>query len=117
MRISIEGHSDDTIGAYGLPSEFYSLQSGQDGAMDDYDTCANNKPPMTFDIIAPTEGRLRVTCVYNGCWSFAIGLVDEDDPTPGFLDRLRIVRDGYSMNVELDVPDDTCVVWNDKSRR
>jgi uncharacterized GH25 family protein len=110
--LKIEGRSDDTIGAYGLPYSAYSMASGGE-AMDDRDTAANNTPPKTFDIITPDEGRCRVTCIYNGCWSFAVGLVDEDDETPYFLCSAKFKRNDYSVNVELAVPDGTRVVWND----
>lgn len=116
MKLSIEGRSDDTIGAYGLPNDAYSFNDGSDGAMDDYDTCANNDPPLTFDIVTADEGRLRVTAIYNGCWSFAVGLVDEDDPTPDLLARMHHTRDSHSVGIVIDIPDDTKVIWNRRQR-
>jgi hypothetical protein len=112
MRIEIQGRSDDTIGAYGLPADAYANDDGGE-AMDDRDTCGNNDPPSTFDIISDvTRERCRVTCIYNGCWSFAVGLVDEDDDAPLFLETARLRRREHGIDVLLDVPEGTRVVWN-----
>lgn len=58
-------------------------------------------------------GRMRVHAIYDGCWSFAPGLVDEDDEWPGW--PIRFKRDPkvreYTLLMEIDAPGDTTVTW------
>lgn len=55
-------------------------------------------------------GRLRVHAVYDGCWSFAVGQVDESIPLPDWPVRLKWPGGrGYSTRLEIDVPDDVKV--------
>jgi hypothetical protein len=54
-------------------------------------------------------GKMRIHAVYDGCWSFAVGQVDEEIPLPDWPVRLGAHDSGYSTRLEIDVPDDVKV--------
>ncbi len=51
-------------------------------------------------------GKLRVYAIYDGCWMFAVGQVDEGIPLPDWPMRFTQHSEGYSAQMEIDVPDD-----------
>ena len=56
-------------------------------------------------------GLMRVRALYDGCWSFAVGQIDEDFPLPDWPIRIRQSdRVVYSVLLEVDLPDDRAVV-------
>ncbi len=57
-------------------------------------------------------GKMRIHAIYDGCWSFAVGQVDEDIALPDWPIRIR--SEGYSAIVEIDVPDDVKVFMERK---
>lgn len=63
-------------------------------------------------------GLMRVHAIYDGCWSFAVGQVDEDIPLPDWPVRVRWPGGrGYSTRLEVDVPDDVKVFREPEERR
>ena len=83
------GHSDDIVYVEGVKGgdEFGCYQSDDDKLVH-----------ATFVL----GGKLKVYAIYDGCWSFAVGLVDEDD-IPEWPIRHKGFG-GHSSIVEIDVP-------------
>lgn len=55
-------------------------------------------------------GKMRIHSIYDGCWSFAVGQVDEEIPLPDWPIRIKWPGGrGYSTRLEIDVPDDVKV--------
>lgn len=59
-------------------------------------------------------GMMRIHAIYDGCWSFAVGMVDEEIPLPDW--PVRLTSEGYSMVLEIDVPD-TVKVFQEKESK
>lgn len=58
-----------------------------------------------WDIVAGTE-RLRVHAIYDGTWSFAPGLVSEDDELPSWEVRVSPSEEcGYSVKLTVVAPE------------
>lgn len=58
-----------------------------------------------FDLIAAEGPGLRITAVYDGCWSFAPGLLDEDEDLPEWIDTFSLAADGYTVKASISVPE------------
>lgn len=55
-------------------------------------------------------GKMRIHAIYDGCWSFAVGQVDEDIPLPDWPIRVKQgIENRYTTAIEIDVPDDVKV--------
>lgn len=50
---------------------------------------------------------IRVEYAGNGCWSILVGQIDED--TPVTAKNITLVADGYTMVLDMEVPDDAYV--------
>lgn len=88
---SMYGASDDLIEASGVrgAKEFYSLEDG------------------TYHGSFNLGGKMRIHAIYDGCWSFAVGQIDEEIPLPDWPIRIgRTPECAYSTLLEIDVPDD-----------
>lgn len=48
--------------------------------------------------------RLSVYAIYDGCWHFSVGQIEEGDKDPGWLQH--IVFERYTTKLTLDVQDD-----------
>lgn len=96
-QFEICGASDDIIQTKGI------LGCDEHGAYD---------VQRTFRIVS-SEGRLRIHAIYDGCWCFAIGQVEEDDHVPCW--ELESSYEGYSQILIIKVPDDAALIkeWND----
>ena len=81
--IKFYGHSDDLV----------IVSNGKDE--DEY-------TDRTFNLIGIGEG-MKVKAVYYGCWSFAVGKLDEDIHFPDW--NIKHESHGYSMVVTISVPD------------
>jgi hypothetical protein len=60
-------------------------------------------------------GKMRIYAIYDGCWMFAVGQVDEEIPLPDW--PIRIVQSRkvpYSVELQIDVPDDVKVFLEGK---
>ena len=51
-------------------------------------------------------GQVRVFSVYDGTWSFAVGMVDEDTPLPWPVRVQACPEVAYSVEVLIEVPND-----------
>ena len=96
---SFYGASDDLIEIAGVP-----------GA-DEFNICKDGPYIATFNL----GGKVRIHAFYDGCWSFAVGQVDEDIPLPDWPIRITQHEKGYSTQLEIDVPDDTKVFLEERS--
>ena len=106
---TIHGGSDDLIETAGIPGcgEFNVICDG----------------PYMGSVRIDSEvedASVRVHCIYDGCWSFAVGQVTDDEPFPAW--PIKVDRGGdklpeYSMRVWIDVPDDAVLVPEFKVRR
>jgi hypothetical protein len=100
MKIRIYGASDDLIEVEGCKNadEFNSYERG----------------PVMWrgDLRAPDGDVVRAYALFDGCWSIALGQVDEDRPLPDW--DIQIVQEGrYSTAAQIDAPDGTVLenVW------
>ena len=50
-------------------------------------------------------GVMKVYALYDGCWHFSIGPVGEGIPLPNWPVRYKLHERGYSVQLEIDVPD------------
>lgn len=55
-----------------------------------------------------SEG-LRVHAIYDGCWTFAVGRLDEDKPLPGWRWELREGDRPYALELRITAPADALV--------
>ena len=96
--VTIYGASDDLIEVEGSilpePDEFSPAQ----------------KSPGVVKIEDPEGGRLLVFVQYasndlSPCWMIGLSQVDENDLLPAWPIRWAIHERGYSMKLEIDLPD------------
>jgi len=95
--LTFSGHSDDNVcirttqhlpgKVVGNSNEYGCFKAGAGIVM------------ATFVI----EKAMQVICLYDGCWSFAVGQVDEDIPLPEWPVRLKGSK-GYTSFLEITVP-------------
>ena len=54
--------------------------------------------------------------VRNGCWSIGFCQLGEDVPIPEWARNIKMnmAENGYSVQMELEVPDDTRVEWEEE---
>ena len=105
--LTIYGASDDLIEMEGVPGadEFGAWGNGEGGIRGSF----------------VLGGQMRILAIYGkrGCWSFALGQVDEGIPFPDWPIRIKqnLIRGevGYSTQVEIDVPDGVGIVREDRS--
>lgn len=62
----------------------------------------------TFKVYNLDEG-LKVYAIYDGCWSFGVGLLSEDDKLPDWPIVFGTHKNGYSMSLNIKVPKDVVV--------
>lgn len=83
------------------------------GASDDLIEIEGVKGADEFNVIADGPyiaafnlgGQMRVHAIYDGCWSFAVGQVDEDVQLPDWPVRLSMQPGvAHSTRLEIDVP-------------
>ena len=101
VMISFEGASDDLVHVSGCPGE------------DEYNCTKSLPGPIDlggiFLVSGPT-GSLKVTAIYDGCWSFAVGQVDEDVPLPTWPMLIRQSEERtYSAELIITAPKGTFV--------
>lgn len=95
--ITIYGASDDLIEVEGC-----------EGA-DEFNSYEHGPVMWRGDLIAPDGDALRVHALYGGCWSVAVGQVDEDRPLPDW--DIDVFQEGrYSTGVKVDAPQGTRLV-------
>lgn len=83
------GSSDDLIEVQGVP-----------GA-DEFCNARDDIVKGVFHI----GGQLQIIALYDGCWSFSVGKVDEDVDWPDWPIRIKpSEHNAYSAQLEIDVP-------------
>lgn len=89
---------------YGASDDLIEIEGVKGG--DEFGIFAKEKYVAAFNL----GGKMRVHAIYDGCWCFAVGQVDEDIPLPDWPIRLKWPGGrGYSTRLEIDVPDDVKV--------
>ena len=101
MKLKISGHSDDIV-SYELGKKADELSPPENNRGDDDGLF------MGTLLVHSRKGRCVVHVVYDGCWSFAIGKADEEDPAPW---AFSVTWDGYTQVIEADVPKGTKIEW------
>ena len=102
MKIRIYGAGDDLIEVEGCEGadEFNSYERG---------------PVMWSGVLcAPSGERMGVRALYDGCWSVAVGQVDDGAAFPAWPLTIAQHRSlPYSTMAEIDAPDGTVLenVW------
>lgn len=96
QRAIFSGASDDLIEIEGVKGgDEYSGMTGRDEIV-----------AGTFNV----GGKLRVRALYDGCWSFAVGQVDEDIPLPDWpISVTQHPETPYSVALVIECPDDVKV--------
>lgn len=101
-----------TVTFYGVSDDLLEIEGDIKGC-DEYGAYnADDGEVNTCVRITHEHGRINVYAIYDGCWSFAPALVDEDEELPGWPIRFR--AEGYSIRMEIDLPDDAVIVVLDR---
>lgn len=106
MLIKFEGHSDDIVYVARLHAgkedreEYSAYRSGDDLIR------------ATFNV----GGRLRVYAIYDGCWSFAAGMIEEDISLPGWDVYVTNGTNGYSAQLRIDTGDEPVFVGAEEGK-
>lgn len=100
--VKFYGASDDLVEIEGIKGEdeFYF-----------HPTCESEKGiglSQAF-LVGSGAGGLKVYAIYDGCWHFSIGPIDEDIEMPQWPIRYSLYESGYSVLLEIDVPDNAFV--------
>lgn len=95
---SIYGASDDLVETAGVPG------------CDEFNIISDDVLVGTFVL----GGKMRIRALYDGCWSFSVGQVDEEIPLPDWPIRIKQHERGYSTEMEIDVPDDVTLIREKK---
>jgi hypothetical protein len=115
MTITIYGASDDLVevdGAIGAsPEEFNVYDSGKLLWRADFTDAESSGGTELAD-------RLRVYAIYDGCWHFSVGQVDEDFKLPAWPVTITQANKldgtpGYSALLTIEAPEGTQIgnVW------
>jgi len=89
---------------YGSSDDLIEI-GGVKGA-DEFNIIEDGPHIATFNL----GGKMRVHAIYDGCWSFAVGQVDEEIALPNWPIRIKQSEENdYSTSLEIDVPDDVKV--------
>ena len=88
------GHSDDLIYVTGIKgADEFSLSPISE----------SDKVDVSQPFVI--GGKMKIYAIYDTCWHFSIGPVDQDIPIPDWPVRHRLHKQGYSVQLEIDVPD------------
>ena len=97
-----------TVTFYGSSNDLVEI-SGIEGA-DEFGNYTDSTLVASFVITIPDETeRLRVYAIYDGTWSFAPAMIDEDDDWPNWDIRVSPAHN-YSTKLEIDVPDNAKLI-------
>lgn len=102
MSITFYGASDDLVEVEGCP-----------GA-DEFNVYGPAIMCWRGDLVAPDGSTMRISALYESCWSFAVGQADEDHPLPEWPVRIAQSPEvRYSVLLEVDAPDGTTLtnIW------
>lgn len=109
LNITFSGSNDDLIDV-----------GGCEGG-DEFCNATSNSLKLAGNLIAPDGSGMRVLAFYNqegrnssGCWSFALGQVDEETPWPGWKQSIEQSDTFYSVIVRIEAPTGTKFVVDDQ---
>lgn len=99
------------IKIYGASNDLINVE-GCKGA-DQFSSYADGRLMWRGDLVAPNNGQMRIYGIYDGCWHFSIGQVDEDVPLPSWPVLISQHERGRSTLVEINAPEGTRLtnVW------
>jgi len=97
MFLTFIGHSDDIVS--------YEYTTHNKDVVLSEEAYVNSDKTSHF-LVHSNKGRCNVYAVYDGCWSFAVSKVDEED---GDLFPQKRSWEGYSEALRLEVPPNTKV--------
>lgn len=104
--LTFSGHSDDIV----------IVDGSAVGGRREFDTVrARSRHPGVVtgycDVIAPSmDGCWRVYAIFDGCWSFALGLTEEGQPMVPLNLTVKAGDSGYSTRLIMtDMPEDITV--------
>lgn len=92
---------------YGASDDLVEVEGVKGG--DEFNVYGDGPHMALFNL----GGKMRVHAIYDGCWSFAVGMVDKAIPLPEW--PVRVTSEGYTTVVEIDVPDDVKVFLERKA--
>jgi hypothetical protein len=101
VKVMFAGSSDDLIQVEGCPGG------------DEFGIYGKGPHVATFNL----GGRVRVHAIYDGCWSFAAGQLDESIPFPDWSVRVTAGRGGYSTRLEIDTGEEPVFVGLEPDKR
>ena len=100
QTLHIYGASDDLFECEGIPG------TDEFGCYNELDSEAGRY--MGSALVKSKEGRIRIHVIYDGCWSFAIGKVNEDDSFPEWV--VSSTWENYSEHLRIDLPNDAIML-------
>jgi hypothetical protein len=96
-KLTFRGHSDDNVC-------IHTTQKLHDKVVGNSNEYGCFKAGVGIVMAAFVIGKaMQVTCLYDGCWSFAVGQVDEEIPLPEWPVVLK-GSEGYTSILEITVP-------------
>lgn len=102
IEITLSGSSDDLIDV-----------GGCEGG-DEFTRPSNSSLKLSGNLIAPDGSGIRVLAFYDqqgvhssGCWSFALGQLDEEHQWPGWKQTIEQGFNEYSALVRIEAPEGT----------
>ena len=101
-----------TVTIYGASDDLIEIEGSTLPEPDEFSPAP--KDPGVVKIEDTEGGRLLVFVQYaaNGlspCWMIGLSQVDEDDPLPAWPMRWSIAERGYSLSLEIDLPDGSII--------
>ena len=114
--IVVYGHSDDLIYFRNIDSAEAESETRQNALRKDRkgrhvgefdaDTITFNTIPDYTKFLVCGEFFVHAFYSLDGIWCFAVSRIEEDDSYPNYPIRVTAHKNGYSMQLEIDVPPD-----------
>lgn len=105
MDIRITGGSDDLIEFEGIPE------------YDEFCNAGTSSIKFSGNLIAPDDSGVRVIVIYDsegressGCWSIAVGKIDEDTEYPEWPIMVSKGDRNYNTLMTIEAPDGTILI-------
>ena len=108
--VKMYGTSDDLFEVFGVSSALDTTDHGQDG--DRYPMSSNGSaefPIYNERTLFVLGDRVSIRPVYDGNWSFGLGIYDPEFNEPGYPDWPTSIRQSedchYSVEITIEVPE------------
>lgn len=115
VRYRFSGHSDDLVHVERI--EFRPpYEEQKEIEVEEYNVPAitSGKYQICTFLVEGDWGDCKVHAIYDGTWSFAISLFEEDDELPtGVSQAGPYIAHGYSTHIAFDCADNTRVILDD----